>query len=125
MIINEENNKNIIVYVMSIPAGAIEAIRTYGKETKQEFRVMLLWDSRIRDKVDRTKGTQLDLYIACDFSSDSKITEALKSYKKQLLATTCRSEQSLSRFGQIIPHVPYLRTPSTESLKWASDKYEM
>jgi biotin carboxylase len=125
MTTNEENNKNIIVYVMSIPAGAIEAIRAYGKETKQEFRVMLLWDSRIRDKADRTKNTELDLYVSCDFSSDSKITEALKSYEKQLLAVTCRSEQSLSRFAQIIPHVPYLRTPSTESLKWASDKYEM
>ncbi len=31
----------------------------------------------------------------------------------------------MARFVQVIPQVPYLRTPTTESLKWASDKYEM
>src|SRR3990167_10139419 len=31
----------------------------------------------------------------------------------------------MARFAAVIPHVPYLRTPTTESLKWASDKYEM
>jgi biotin carboxylase len=31
----------------------------------------------------------------------------------------------MARFIQVIPHVPYLRTPTTESLKWATDKLEM
>jgi biotin carboxylase len=31
----------------------------------------------------------------------------------------------MARFAAVIPHVPYLRTPTTDSLKWASDKYEM
>ena len=31
----------------------------------------------------------------------------------------------MARFAQVLPNVPYLRTPTTESLIWAADKYEM
>jgi len=118
-------NKNIIVYVMNVPAGAVRAVHDYGAQTGQKLRVMLLYDSRVRDVHEKMKNKELDIVVSCDFSNKAKITEALKPYESELLAITCRSEQSLSRFAQIIPHVPYLRTPSTESLLWAADKYEM
>jgi len=42
-----------------------------------------------------------------------------------LLAITCTNDDNIARFAKIIPNVPYLRTPTTESLTWATDKYEM
>ncbi|MCA9358815.1 ATP-grasp domain-containing protein [Candidatus Kaiserbacteria bacterium] len=121
----KKNRKNIIVYVMSLPAGVIESVRKFSKENKTEYKVMLLWDSRVEDAKDRHKNPDLDLYVSCDFSKPDKVIEALAPYRDNLLAITCRSESSMARFAEIIPHVPYLRTPTSESLITVSDKYEM
>ena len=44
------NKKDIIVYVMNLPSDAIEGIRQYQKITNTKYRVMLLWDDRVKDK---------------------------------------------------------------------------
>ncbi|KXK00830.1 MAG: D-alanine--D-alanine ligase [Parcubacteria bacterium OLB19] len=119
------NKKDIIVYVMNLPEGAIDSIRKYEKITKTKYRIMLLWDERVKDKKDRGHTTGLDLYVSCDFSSASAIAKALLPYQDQLLAITCRSEKSMARFAEVVPHVSYLHTPTTDSLRWASDKYLM
>jgi len=120
-----EKQKNIILYVMGLPTGTIESIREYEKDFGGKLRIMLLRDSRVKSEDNFNNIPGLDIYESCDFSKPEKITETLLPYQSELIAITCRSEQSMSRFAQVLPHVPYLRTPSTESLKWASDKYEM
>ncbi len=112
---------------MSLPdeAVTISQLKAYEKTSKTPIRVLLLRDSRVVTKKDYKAIKGLDIYVACDFSKPSKIVEALLPYQAELLAITCRSEQFMRRFAEVLPHVPYLRTPSTESLNWASDKYEM
>jgi hypothetical protein len=122
---NKVSPKNIIVYVMNLPAGAADVVHEYGKATNKELKVMLLWDSRLKDVKNKAANPAIDIMLSCDFSKPEKIAEALLPYQQNLLAITCRSEQSMARFAEVIPHVPYLRTPTTESLRWASDKYEM
>jgi biotin carboxylase len=119
--------KNIILYVMTIPEAAvtISRIREYEKTIGGPIRVMLLRDERVAYKKKLKNAPGLDIYVACDFSKPSKIAEALLPYQDELLAVSCRSEQYMRRFIEVLPHLPYLRTPTTESLKWASDKYEM
>lgn len=119
--------KNIIVYVMTLPdeAATIAQVRQYERQFGGPLRIMLLRDSRVAAKKDFLKVPGLDIYVSCDFSKPSKIAEALLPYQDQLLAITCRSEQHMARYAAVLPHVPYLRTTTTESLKWASDKYEM
>lgn len=117
--------KDIIVYVTTIPAGTIDSIRKYEQSSGQKYRVMLLQDSRVKIKKDRPQTAGLDIHISCDFSKPDEIASALLPYQDQFLAITCRHEQSMARFVKIIPHVPYLSTPTTESLLWASDKYMM
>ncbi len=110
---------------MALPAGTIEAVKEYERIFDEPIRVMLLRDSRVRDLKNSLSRKGLDFALTCDFSKPEKIAETLLPYQDQLLAVSCRQEQALARFAQVIPHVPYLRTPSTESLRWASDKYEM
>lgn len=119
--------KNIVIYVMSLPDGAktISQLRAYEAQFGSPLRIMLLRDSRIVTKKKYEVIPGLDFYIECDFSKPTKIAEALLPYQSELLAITCRSEQYMRRFVEVLPHVPYLRTPTTESLNWASDKYEM
>ncbi len=121
----KKKEKNIIVYVMVLPPGAVESIRAYEKQEKRKFRIMLIRDtSRIEHKEkDAYKG--LDILLECDFSSPLSIAEALAPYQEELCAITCRTESHMARFIEVIPHVPYLRTPATESLVWATDKLEM
>lgn len=124
---HKKDSKNIVVFVMSLPDApqTISQIRAYEKQFGGPLRIMLLRDTRVADAKDYTKISGLDLYVTCDFSKPEKIAEALLPYQDEFLAITCRSEQFMRRFIQVLPHVPYLRTPTTESLKWASDKYEM
>jgi biotin carboxylase len=119
------NKKNIIVYVMNLPEGVISSIRKYEKKTKAKYRIMLLWDERVKDKKDRSHMDDLDIFVSCDFSKPEQIAKALLPYQDQLLAITCRTEKSMARFAQVVPHVSYLHTPTTDSLRWASDKYMM
>ncbi len=116
---------NILVYVMKLPEGTVESIRNHEKATGLKYRIMLLWDSRIKDLNSAKLNPGVDIVVDCDFSKPDKIASALLPYQDELLAITCRGEEHIARFAATIPHVPYLRTPSTESLEWASDKYEM
>lgn len=110
---------------MNLPAGTATSVRKYEAETGKKFRIMLIADSRVRPTKNLADHADLDLFVSCDFSKPNKIVEALLPYQKQLVAISCRGENHLARFKEIIPYVPYLRTPMTESLSWASDKYEM
>ena len=119
------NQKNIIAYVMNLPAGAVESIRKYGKAEKKKFRIMLIVDSRAKNKKALKDYEDLDILLEVDFSKPSKIAEKLLPYQEELLAISCRAESHMAKFIAVIPHVPYLRTPSTESIEWATDKLKM
>ncbi|MFT7507280.1 MAG: putative ATP-grasp superfamily ATP-dependent carboligase [Acidimicrobiales bacterium] len=117
-----KKEKNIIAYVMNLTPRMADDIREYEIENSKTYRIMLIWDSKIK-RPDTKKG--FDILVECDFSKPWKIAEALLPYQDQLTAITCRSEANISRFAQVLPHVPYLRSSNTESLRWATDKYEM
>jgi hypothetical protein len=115
-------NKNIIVFVMGAAQRMIDDIRAYEKKHGVSYRLMHLRDTKVKKS---EKFPEHDILVECDFSKPWKIAEALLPYQDELLAITCRYEQSIARLAAVIPHVPYLRTPTPESLAWASDKYEM
>jgi hypothetical protein len=100
----------------------IDDIRAYEKKHGVSYRLMHLRDTKVKKS---ETFPDHDIYVECDFSKPWKIAEALLPYQSELLAITCRYEQSIARFAAVIPHVPYLRTPTPESLAWAADKYEM
>lgn len=115
--------KNILAFVSHAPESSIETIRSYKTDAGKTYRIMVIRDSR--NPLPAHMREQYDIVVQCDFSKPHKIAEALLPYQDQLVAISCRGEARLARFRQIIPHVPYLRTPSTESLLWSTDKYEM
>ena len=57
--------------------------------------------------------------------NDTKIAKLLAPYADRLLAATCTKEKNVRAYRRIIPHVPYLFTPTQDSLNWATDKVEM
>lgn len=119
------DKKNIIAYVGVLPADAVESIRRHQKQHKRKLRIMLILDMRKKTTKELKAYPGADLLLKIDFSKSHKIAEALLPYQDELLAITCRGESNIGDFIDVIPHVPYLRTPTTESLRWATDKYEM
>lgn len=104
----------------------ITAIRNYEKETKRKFRIALLYDSKEkRNAPTEELIKRIDLVLPCNTLSENSIQETLLPYEDELLAISCRGEDYIEMFARIIPFVPYLRTPTTESLRWASDKLSM
>lgn len=117
-----KKEKHIIAYVMNLPASAPKSIRAYQKMTGKKYKIMLIRDESFEVPIS-VKG--YDILVSCDFSKPSSIAQALLPYQDSLLAITCRGDAHIARFAKVIPHVPYLRTPSSESILWATDKYEM
>ncbi len=118
----EKQPKNILAFVMNLSGQMVEDVRADEKKNGKKYRIMLIWDSKVARPLNKAG---YDLLVECDFSKPWKIAEALLPYQNELLAITCRSEANISRFAQVLPHVPYLRSTSTESLVWSTDKYEM
>jgi biotin carboxylase len=63
--------------------------------------------------------------VECDFSSHIQIAKALAPYKHRFLAVTCRAEKNIPLFKKVVPHVPYINTPTELSLEWTTDKIRM
>ena len=114
------SKKNIVVFVEMAPRQAIKTIRANIEGCK----VLLLRDIKNRAS-DAGKTLGVDILLHVDFTVPHKIAEALLPYQDELLLITARGESGASRLGKVVPHVPYLRTPTPESLRWATDKYEM
>lgn len=119
-----KKKRNIIAYVSKVPSEAISDIRAWDKETGEKHRIMLIENTaRKLNKKQTGAGLEgINIVLSVDFGSDSALQEALAPYQDQLCAITTRAESYLVDFIKIIPFVPYLHTPTPESLQWASDK---
>ena len=67
----------------------------------------------------------LDKVIQCSFSDPDSIRKSVKEFEKDILVVTCRSEAKMWYFANAIPHLPYLKTPTSDSLRWSVDKISM
>lgn len=121
-----KGRKNIILYVGKIPSYIIPTIREYSKKNKRVFRIGLIYDAKEKRNLPSSAfAKKIDILIPCNTFSQTGIQSALRPYQDELLAISCRGEDYIDMFARIIPFVPYLRTPSSESLHWSSDKLEM
>lgn len=116
--------RNIIAYVSKVTGDVVADIRAWEKETGEKYRIMLIENSarKLSKKQNGANIEGVNMVLSVDFNSDSALQEALAPYQDQLCAISIRAESYLSDFIKIIPFVPYLHTPTPESLRWASDK---
>lgn len=118
----QKNDKNLLGFVNKLPTALVVSLEEYSKKTGQKYRTLVICDEKKGKDVDIPGA---DIIVYCDFNKPRSIAQALLPYQAELVAITCYSEANIAKFINVIPHVPYLRTPSTDSLRWASDKYEM
>lgn len=118
--------KNILLFVNTITKSAIESIRKYQKKQGETFRIAVIWDIKTKHAKDELLSARgVDVVLSCDFSKPIQVEKALLPYKDSIVAITCRGEANVHPFTKIVPHVPYVRTPTVQSLLWATDKIMM
>jgi len=118
--------KNIILYVGKIYGHMIDAIRAYEKKSKKKIRIGLIYDSKTKlDQYTQAALERIDLKLSCDFSSNKSLQKTLAPYREEIMAVTTRSEEEVRKLAKVIPHVPYVATPTVRSLIWATDKIKM
>ncbi len=124
---SEDNKeKNIILFVGDVYKYMIDAIKEYEKQSKKTFRIACIRDSKQKLTEHAEKALALlDIDLVCDTKSPTAIAKCLKPYIDEFVVIGCRAENRIPTLARIIPHVPYLFTPTSESLRWASDKVQM
>ncbi|MEK7108281.1 MAG: ATP-grasp domain-containing protein, partial [Patescibacteria group bacterium] len=120
-----QSSKNIVLFVSRVPEDTVESIKAYGRHIKRRLKIALIYDVRAKGDMEHVAETKADVLIPCDFTSQKHIMQALLPYMEKILAITCRSEANILKFRTLIPYLPYLRTPTEESLIWSTNKLSM
>lgn len=120
------SKKNIILFVGKIYGHLVDAVRLYEKQKKKKIRIAFIYDPKKKPHYQTNKILDsLDISIPCNTSSPIAIQKCLAPYSAEILAATCRGEDQIPLFAKIVPHLPYTKTPTSESLNWATDKILM
>ncbi len=122
---DEAKNRDMILFTGSYLTVQKDAVKKLEKLLEKQIVPCVILD--IADNSAK-KHVALDnkaVVIYADFSSAQKLQKALAPYKERFLAVTCRAEKNIPLFKKVIPHVPYINTPSELSLDWTTDKVKM
>jgi biotin carboxylase len=125
---DEAQERDTILFVGSYLESQKKAMMKLSETANKKLVAVVLIDKtalnpNVVTKVN--KGEPQVIVLQCNVSSGLSIQKALLPYKHRLISATCRSESNIPYFKKIIPHVPYLNTPTETSLEWATDKIRM
>lgn len=115
-------NKNIILFVGTAP---LEDIAAFRKKHKKQYRLALGYVNNPSAQELAHRQEVFDIVFKINLTSETTILKSLRPHLDELLAVTCRSEAAITQFAKVVPFVPYLRTPSVQSLLWSVDKLSM
>jgi len=120
----KDKPQNGILIVGLVSPGVAKSIVQMNKKYGFKFKYILITDKNPTLKEKETT-TLFHYHLVVNFSSEKSITEALAPFDDSLLAITCRSEAEIPHFKKLLPHLPYLRTPTPDSLDWSTNKIKM
>ncbi len=123
---DDKPQKNILLFVGKIFPHMVRAIRQHEQTTNNTYRIALIYDKHSQPHPDTVKTIpDIDIVLPSDFSNSAAMHDALAPYQDELLAITTRGEDHIPDLHSLIPYVPFLLTPTQESLLWSTDKIAM
>ncbi|MDX1765425.1 MAG: ATP-grasp domain-containing protein [Candidatus Saccharimonadales bacterium] len=123
--------RDTIIFANEIPLNQLEwiirGIQAVSETLKRELRILLISDRRDKKLPEYTKNMFPFEFnqIKVDTHSILKIEEALNPYEDRILTMVCRGDRNIPYFKRLIPHLPFVRTPTERSLDWATNKIDM
>jgi biotin carboxylase len=121
----QKNGKDTILIVGGIAASVLENLRKFKKENGKDLKFLLLHDKKKLTEHQQQVYSFFDYIHYVNFDSATALIEVLRPYEDRLLAVTCRAESHIPNFEKIIPYLPYLKTPTAQSLEWSTNKIQM
>ncbi|MBP7857728.1 ATP-grasp domain-containing protein [Candidatus Saccharibacteria bacterium] len=122
---DEAQERDMILFVGSYLPTQKKAVAKLSRMLERELTAcVILDDSDMSARVGLPLNHQA-IVLECDFSKEIEIQKALLAYKSRFLAVTCRAEKNIPLLKKVVPHVPYLNTPTEKSLDWTTDKIKM
>lgn len=122
---DEAQERDMILFVGSYLVVQKNAVAKLGKMLDKSIQALVLLDVTDPTATSKLAKDAKAKVVTCDFSSHVAIQRALMPYKQRLLAVTCRSEKNIPLLKKVIPHVPYINSPTELSLDWTTDKIRM
>jgi hypothetical protein len=120
---SKAKKQNIVLVVGFHAHGVVKRLVEIKK--KHKLRLALITNAKPQNEDEQMTFDLFDIVTIVNFNSPKSIQEGLHPYKDEIIATTCRSEPKIPYFQKVVPHVPYVYTPTAESLGWATNKVDM
>ncbi len=99
-----------------------QAVKSLESELSRKLHVIYIVEKRKQEKSNLPSDLEI---IRVNTLSAVQLEKALLPIQDRLLAITSYAENNIPYLRNVIPHVPYLLTPTMESLNWANDKISM
>ncbi len=117
------SERDIILTINVVEPGLVRAINMHSQTLNRQLKGLVLVSTDYAKLPNRLKdSTGLFTEIICDFNNPNELQSVLKPYLDRILAVTCRYEETIQPFSQVIPFLPYVHTPSETVLEWSTEK---
>lgn len=120
----EAQERDMILFIGSYLSSQQEAMKRLSEVLHKKLVACVLLDVTQTVDIKQRKDIR-HVIVTCDLKSKLSIQQALNAYEHRFLAVTCRAERNIPMLKTIIPHVPYLHSPTETSLDWTTDKIKM
>lgn len=121
----EAQERDMILFVGSYLDSQRDDLQSLSNQLGKKIKACVIVDVVKHDTYTSIAKDPKAIVLVCDLTSRDAIEKTLLPYKHRFLAVTCRAERNVLMFKTIIPHVPYLHTPTETSLDWTTDKLKM
>lgn len=122
---DEAQERDMILFVGSFLDTQKKAINKLSVSLEKNIKPLVLLDVTDSQTLSKVASDSKAVILTCDFSSNLAIQKILTPYKDRLLAATCRAERNIPLLKKVIPHIPYINSPTELSLDWTTDKIKM
>lgn len=121
----EAQERDMVLFVGSYLRSQREDVAKLSEMLHKKITACVIIDAVKPDAYTSVAKDPKAIVLVCDLSSKLAIQKALTPYKHRFLAVVCRAERNIPMLKTIVPHVPYLHSPTETSLDWTTDKIKM
>jgi biotin carboxylase len=122
----EDKEKYIVLYINDFFPEFATAFTELSKRVGRPLRGIMLIDAERKangKNLPDKEGVFEEIVV--DFFDDEALKKAIAPLEAHLLLVSCDSERSQLYFKQVIPHVPYVNTPTESSIDCSTNKGKM
>lgn len=122
----KDGAKNVAVFINDFYPELPVALEKLSKRLSRPLRGIMLIDKTAYEQ-GRYHPDNEHLFdeIVCDFTDPGALRATVRTFEENLLLVDATSERSQPYFKLVLPHVPYVLTPTESSLEWATHKGQM